>query len=108
MDKLVLTKLQEAIIESKKGMDGVLKANTELTILDAQKAQSMYLTMILSFVVGLVSDKEIVNGLSELLAEHINRSLIESAIGANADVYSDLNRDTLKFVTKAAVQAKAA
>ncbi|RYU53334.1 hypothetical protein [Aliivibrio finisterrensis] len=108
MDKLVLTKLQETIIAFRKELDIEYVDDPDCSIQDVEKAQSMHLVMVLPFAISLISDTQVINGLSELLLEHMNRSMIESAIGATADVYSDINRDTLKFVTKAAVQAKAA
>jgi hypothetical protein len=114
MDKLVLTKLQEMLIEMRK--QTVIQAESvepiEIIITQQmiEEALSQSTTALLAFSARLISDKEIAKGLNDIAFEHVNRAFIKSCVGVNdnCDLFSDINRDTLIYVTKSAVQAKAA
>lgn len=110
MDKLVLTKLQEAIIEFKKQSvcaQDSLKDST-ISIHDIEKATAVHAQLVLPFAISLISNEQVAYELGSLLAEYNHRQMLEIKNGSFENIYASLNRSTIQYVTRAAVQAKAA
>lgn len=108
MDKLVLTKLQEAMIEFKKQTVCAQNSIKGSSIHDSEKASAEHAQLVLPFAISLISNAQVIDDLGSFLAEYKHRQMIELKNGSYENIYASINISTLQYVTRVAIQAKAA